>query len=332
MKKILLPIFLIVFPALASAATLRFDPPVRSTAPGDVFIATMRIDVASGECVNAVTVGLSYPTQLLTLNAVSRGESIFSLWLNQTEDKEKGEVHFVAGIPGGYCGRAIGDPGQSNIVAKIIFQYKGRSPADAATLNFLPETEVDLNDGLGSKATLILEPMAIQYAATSSLHNEWLSVVSEDTFPPEEFIPQIFRDSSNDKSPFYLIFDATDKQSGVEHYEVTEEDPNSFGFRLGSRVKAKPAPVTSPYLLQDQTLSSRIVVRAFDHAGNMQEAIIPPKNYRSLFDSFNLSDYLAPIALILACAALIVLSFYHSRKSSTERPDEHEDEGMNGSL
>jgi hypothetical protein len=312
---------------LASAATLRFDPIVRATAPGDVFIATMRVDVGPGECVNAATVGVSYPTQLLTLNAVSRGESIFSLWLEQKEDKDKGEVHFVAGIPGGYCGRAVGDPGQSNVVAKIVFQYKGLSPTDAATISFLPDTEVDLNDGRGSKAELTTVPLSVQYAPASESHNEWLSVVREDTFPPEEFIPQIYRDSESQKSPFYLIFDATDKQSGIEHYEVTEEDPNSFGFRFGSRIKAKPAPVTSPYLLQDQTLSSRIVIRAYDHAGNMQESIIPPKNYRSLFDSFAINDYLVPFILVIACGIAVFMSFYHYRKTRDEAPvgDEHDD-------
>lgn len=327
MKKIILTLLLGFLPVVASAATLRFDPVVRPSAPGDVFIATMRVDVNGGECVNAATVGVAYPTHLLTLNAVSRGESIFSLWLEQKIDKEKGEVHFVAGIPGGYCGRAVGDPGQSNVVAKIVFQYKGQSSADVAAITFLPETEVDLNDGRGTRAELATIPLSVQYASESASHNEWLSVVREDTFPPEEFIPQIYRDNEAQKSPFYLMFDATDKQSGIEHYEVTEEDPNSFGFRLGSRVKAKPAPVTSPYLLQDQTLSSRIVVRAYDHAGNMQESIVPPKNYRSLLDSFALNDYLIPFLLVIACGVAVFMSFYHYRKSSDEAPtdDEHDD-------
>lgn len=324
MKKIFLLSLLVLLPGFASAATLRFDPITRPTVPGDVFIATMRIDVAPGECVNAATVGVSYPTQLLTQNAVSRGESIFSLWLSQTEDNDKGEIHFVAGIPGGYCGRAVGDPGQSNIVAKLVFQYKGRSALDAATIGFLPDTEVDLNDGLGTKANLITQPMSVQYATSSAAHNEWLSVVSEDVYPPEEFIPQIYKDPGDDHSPFYLIFDATDKQSGIEHYEVTEEDPNSFGFRIGSRVKAKPAPVTSPYLLQDQTLSSRIVVRAFDHAGNMQEAIIPPKNFHSLFSVSSMSDYAVPIILLLVCAFAVFMSFYHFRKPHGEALDDEE--------
>lgn len=323
MKKILLPIALLALPMLASAATLRFDPLVRDSVPGDVFIATLRVDVAPGECVNAATVGISYPTNLLTFNAVSRGESIFSLWLGEQDDSAKGEIHFVGGIPGGYCGRAIGDPGQSNVIARIIFQYKGEQGTPPAVIGFLPDTEVDLNDGLGTKAALTTQPMTVQYATSSAARNEWLAVTSQDTYPPEEFTPEIIQDVGNDKSPFYLIFSATDKQSGVEHYEVTEEDPNSFGFKFGSRIKAKPAPVSSPYLLQDQTLSSRIVVRAFDHAGNVQEAIIPPKNYRSLFDSFSFDGYLAPLVLLVACVIAVFMSFYHFRK---EPKDEHDEQ------
>jgi hypothetical protein len=169
MKKTLFSIFAFAaLPLLANAATLRFDPPVRATVPGDVFIATIRIDVQPGECVNALTAGVSYPTQLLTLNAVSRGESIFSLWLNQEEDKAKGEIHFVAGIPGGYCGPAMGDPGQSNIVAKIIFQYKGSPESAPAVISFQPETEVDHNDGRGTKEALTKLPMSIQNSASST--------------------------------------------------------------------------------------------------------------------------------------------------------------------
>lgn len=321
MKKIFLPLLIALLPTLASAATLRFDPILRPTMPGDVFVATMRIDVSAGECVNAATVGIIYPPTLLTLNAVSRGESIFSLWLDQKEDVANGQVHFTAGIPGGYCGRAVGDPGQSNVVAKIVFQYKGDAASLPAIIGFLPETELDLNDGRGTKATLVTQPMSVNYATASASRNEWLGVVNDDTYPPEEFIPQIIKDSGDTNSPFYLIFDATDKQSGVEHYEVLEEDPNSFGFRFGSRVKAKPAPVTSPYLLQDQTLSSRIVVRAFDHAGNMQEAIIPPKNYRSLFDAFSISDYAIPLMITLACGVAAFMSFHHYKKRDEEDID-----------
>jgi hypothetical protein len=169
--------------------------------------------------------------------------------------------------------------------------------------------------------------MSIQYSASSTSHNEWLRVVSEDTYPPEDFIPQIIKDSSVPNSPYYLIFDANDKQSGIEHYEVLEEDPNSFGFRLGSRVKAKPAPATSPYLLQDQTLSSRIVVRAYDHAGNMQEEIIPPRNYHSLFDTFSLSDYLIPSLFLILFIVVLFMSYrYYVRSRSDGSDDEHEDD------
>ncbi len=329
MKKTL-PIFLssILLPVFAQAATLRFDPPLRASVPGDVFVSTLRIDVSPGECINAVSVGIAYPADLFSLETVSRGESIFSLWLDQVIDKSAGQIHFIGGIPGGYCGKAVGDPGQSNIVAKVIFQYKGNQASSPATIAMLPDTEVDLNDGHGGRAALTTLPMTVTYAATSTSRNEWIGVVNDDTFPPEEFVPEIIKDVNNPKSPYYLVFDTTDKQSGVEHYEVLEEDPNSFGFRLGSRIKAKPAPATSPYLLQDQTLSSRIVVRAYDNAGNMQEEIIPPKNYRSLLDTFSFSDYILPLILLIVSSIAVFMSFkhYHHRDDALhDREDEESD-------
>ena len=46
----------------------------------------------------------------------------------------------------------------------------------------------------------------------------------------------------------------------------------------GKNVKSEWKTVTSPYLLADQTLESRVVVRAIDNAGNIQEKILGPTN------------------------------------------------------
>jgi len=86
-----------------------------------------------------------------------------------------------------------------------------------------------------------------------------------DTTLPEEFKPEIGRDPTIFEGKYFLSFATTDKTSGVDYYEVKE------GKRDFKKVK-------SPYLLEDQSLKSKIVVKAIDKAGNEKIAqIIPPK-------------------------------------------------------
>lgn len=315
MKKILITT-LFLLPVCSHAATLRIDPAVKEVGSGDVFVANVRIDVAADECINAVSAAIQYPVNALRLNALSRGESIFSLWIDERINHDLGQVFFTAGIPGGYCGRTAGDPGQTNIVGKLAFQYVGSEVGMPVTIAFLPETEAILSDGLGTNASLNTESMVLNIAASGVTKNEWLEIVKKDTFAPEPFVPEIMQDTTVSGQPYFLVFDTTDKQSGVEHYELVEEDPRSFGFRLGSRVKAKLSLAKSPYILQDQTLSSRILVRAFDHAGNMQEAIVPPKNIPPVFDPYSYEDYILPAIVIALCVAIVSgVVFWKKRKS-----------------
>lgn len=313
MKKLLFTILFFV-PFVSQAATLRFDPVTKDVGAGDVFVANIRIDVAPDECVNAASIAVSYPTNLLRLNTLSRGESIFTLWIDEKIDHDLGQVSFTSGIPAGYCGRTAGDPGNTNIIGKLAFQYVGNQGNPDALVQFLPETEVILNDGLGTKAELNVSNLTVKSSIAGTKKNEWLDIVNQDTFPPEPFTSEIIQDVTLEDKPYILVFDTTDKQSGVEHYELVEEDPKSFGFRFGSRVKAKMSIAKSPYVLQDQTLSSRIVVRAYDHAGNYEESILPPRNMPPIFDPNRYDDYILP--LIIALISFIGIVFYirHQRR------------------
>ena len=86
-----------------------------------------------------------------------------------------------------------------------------------------------------------------------------------DVTPPEEFKPEIGKDPTVFEGKYFLSFAATDEASGIDFYQVKE------GKRDFKKVK-------SPYGLEDQSLKSKIVVKAVDKAGNEKIAqIIPPK-------------------------------------------------------
>lgn len=284
---ILYTLYLLLYTPLASAATLSIDPEVLAVGPGDTFVATVRLETLPDECVNAVSIELYYPFDWMNASAVSKGESLLTLWPDEPSvDREHGRVFLSGGIPAGYCGRVQGDPGKTNILAKIIFSIPGNMIGGKVAMGEIPlaiifgsSTKVLLNDGFGTLAPLSLRNAEYRRTLTSQgMKNEWLDVVHADNTPPDLFtITAEHNDRAFDGKNF-IIFSAVDKQSGVHHYEVTEDDPVNLGFIYGKKIKSSFVVAMSPYVLTDQTLQSRIIVRAYDHAGNMQEAILAPTN------------------------------------------------------
>ena len=95
-----------------------------------------------------------------------------------------------------------------------------------------------------------------------------------DATPPEDFQPQI----TEIEGKKYLVFATIDKTSGVDYYQVSEADGRGFIRRLIQKdIKEEWKKAESPYLLEDQILRSRILLRAVDKAGNERRAeILPP--------------------------------------------------------
>ncbi len=280
--------YLLLALPIAHAATLSIDPPDGHFGPGDTFVLTVRLDTSADECVNAASVVIDYPTDWMKASAISKGESLLTLWPEEPSvDLAKGVVSFDGGIPAGYCGRVQGDPGKTNILAKIIFTIPGNMIGGKATtgpeplaVTFGPDTKVLLNDGFGTVAPLTLVSGSYVRELTSlGLKNEWTDIVHEDTVSPELFRIELQHDANTYQGKYFIVFATIDKQSGVHHYEVSEDDPEQFGFVRGKKYeKALFVTTKSPYVLSDQELKSRVIVRAFDHAGNVGEAILAPQN------------------------------------------------------
>lgn len=325
-------LFLLV-PTATYAATLSLDPSTGSYGPGDTFMVTVRIDPGIDECINAVSGEIDYPHDILKASAVSKGESLLTLWPEEPSvDLEKGIVRFGGGIPAGYCGRVQGDPGKTNILAKIVFSVtanfvdgKLASSSSPIVLSFGPETEVLLNDGFGTKAPLITKGANfVRSNKPGKPNNEWLDIVHGDKMPPDLFTVKLESDPNTFQGKYFIVFSTVDKQSGVHHYEVTEDDPDHPGYILGDRnMHAVPVVATSPYVLKDQTLGSRVTVRAYDHAGNTEEALLAPKNSSSLMvaqtktrDDGSIWWYVGVVLAVI----VIGVSIFYARKRKEDLP------------
>lgn len=321
--------------SLAYAATLSIDPSDGHFGPGDTFVLTVRLDTASDECVNAASVVINYPTDWMKASAISKGESLFTLWPEEpTIDLDNGVVRFDGGIPAGYCGRVQGDPGKTNILAKVIFTIPGNmiggktaTGPESLAVTFGADTKVLLNDGFGTLAPLTLVSGAyIRELNSLGLKNEWIDLVHEDTVPPELFHVELAKEANIFQGKFFIIFSTIDKQSGVHHYEVSEDDPEQFGFVRGKKYeKSLFVTATSPYVLLDQELKSRVIVRAYDHSGNVSEAILPPQNgvkapISSTPNEFAIARYWLSLMGGTALAVVFVMVWLRRRKIGNNGP------------
>lgn len=259
-----------MLPLGALAAEILIEQRTEQVQPNDVFLLPIRID-ASGECVNAIEATIEYDTKYLTIIDVARGRSILPLWTEEPVfNKEEGRVHFSGGIPGGYCGRVIGDPGLTNILGELVFLVRDTGDLSASTSVTISKASVHAHDGNGT-----LLPTTVGNANVGIVANlgrepldEWIFRVKEDTTAPELFDVILNTDISVARGRYYIVFSTTDKQSGIDHYEVLETDPERWGFLSFISREAKWLQTESPHVLQDQSLRSTIQVKAVDKSGN----------------------------------------------------------------
>lgn len=291
-------LFLFLLPTSAFASTLYMSPSESQFGPGDSFAVDIKLDV-TGQCVNAVEAGITFPKDNVKLVDFIIGDSILNFWIEKPDSTKigkansEGKLSFSGGIPGGYCGRIPGDPGESNIIARLAFKIPGMIVSDKKpeklNIDFTDITQVLLNDGFGTKDNLDLKGSVINLLnAPATLKDDWQAQVEEDNIPPEPFIIELQSNPNIYNGQYYIDFYTIDRQSGIDHYEVLELRP---GEKIGDKPKREISdylfgyknealnwrPGEIPYLLFDQDLKSVISVKAIDKAGNERIVdYIPP--------------------------------------------------------
>lgn len=268
--KIIILIFIFLGAPLGSQATVLYlEPEQGQYRAGDTFIVEARID-PKGECVNAIEADLSFSNNILEAVDFSEANSILTAWVKTPKiNQDDGLVGFIAGIPGGFCGSLPGDPGQPNLLGRIIFRAKyslgGRT---SAKIEFLNNSQVLLNDGFGTSASLRRQPANFIILPEESVRplREWQEELGRDNILPDPFEIEIRQDPAVFEGKYFVIFSTTDKQTGIDYYEIKEG-------------RGEWRRAVSPYLLADQKLKSKISVRAVDKAGNERVAEYnpPPK-------------------------------------------------------
>lgn len=330
-KIIFLSLLLLLAPIASHAATLYLDSPNAIYGPGDSFLVDLKIDVGDGECVNTIETGIEFNKDYMQVSEFISGESLINIWLQNPGKDEiskansSGILNFSGGIPGGYCGRIPGDPGNSNIVGRIAFSIPGMiisdENKDELSVKILRKSRVLLNDGLGTADKIEFKDLAIDFRdKKTNLGGDWKSDIINDNIPPEPFVVELYSNPNIYQGQYYIIFSTSDKQSGIDHYEVLEmragdvvgQKPKvSFKdklFGIGRDVPEwKKAKI--PYLLSDQTLQSTIKVKAIDRNGNERFVeFIPPENIRQIVEK-NVKSNVIKNSIIVFVIVLLFISF-----------------------
>ncbi len=329
-------VFAIIFtPFCTEAASLYIDPSMSTLNRGDSVTLAVRLDTdeAAGECVNAVDGVLKYSENIEPVD-ISIGRSIFNIWVERpTINREERTVTFAGGIPNGYCGRVIGDPRLTNVLTEIVFRSPGFSIGggsndNQAIIEFSDESTAYLNDGQGTKAKLTTYGATIDLSKTAgpSMVNDWKNQIAADTFPPEEFSISLQKDERAFSQKYYIVFNTTDKQTGIDQYQVMEEPLAQIGSFQWGRADAPWLVAQSPYVLEDQTLNSIIRVKAIDKAGNEYIAnYIPEDSMRTLSRSeVVMTAVTIGVLVSLLIVGVFVARFVYRRRKLRKNQEQEE--------
>jgi len=255
----------ILSPSFTSAAVLYLEPSSGEYHQGDIFKTDVRLDT-EGETVNTCQVQINFPAEQLEITNISDGGAILNLWAKApTFSNDEGNLSFIGGIPGGFSGEGK--------LISIIFRALERDGLFSVAPIILKEnSKVLLNDGLGTPAKLNLKDAIFTILPEKSeiQKNEWQEEIEKDKIPPEPFKIEINQNPTIFEGKYFISFSTIDKQSGIDRYEIREVP------RILTRSTTKWKIGESPYLLEDQSLKSKIFVKAVDKAGNEQISEISP--------------------------------------------------------
>jgi hypothetical protein len=120
----------------------------------------------------------------------------------------------------------------------------------------------------------------------TQLNDPWRDAVVTDDVPPEPFSITLHRDDFAFNGRYFVAFNTSDKQTGIDQYQVMEEPLSEFWTFDWGRADAPWIVTPSPYELKDQSLNSIIRVKAIDKAGNEHIAtLIPDEAVRTMSTS-----------------------------------------------
>jgi len=245
---------------------------------GDTILIYVKVDSKNKE-INAVegNISLYYVPDTVLIKDISFSESSFSLWPNKPSlSEDLKTISFAGGVPSGL-------QHQDATLFKIALNLKNTGQI---TLN-PTDISVYLHDGKGTRDITEVQNLTINVLSQEIGYkpiNDLETLISEDKTPPESFEIFAGQDESVFEGKKFLSFSTIDEQSGIKYYEVKEGD-------------LPPIRSGGTYILQNQDTSTKVIVVAYDVAGNARESIYDPT-----YSYLNLVVIVAFVLLLLLVA------------------------------
>lgn len=238
----------------------------------------VEVFVSSEQPANVISGEVNFDPEVFDLKRIITGSSIVSFWIEKPSERQSGVISFSGMVAGGFSASQAKLLGLS-LVPKI------------ATTSTLTITEPVLlaHDGLGTD----LRPGVLSFTLTSKEAVEEDRETLSDTEPPESFTPTVVKRDDWQDGKAVLVFDTTDKDSGVDAYYIKELSYSWLAPFSTWRL------VNSPYELKDQSLRSFVYLKAEDKAGNSRLVVLEPVEVRD--------NYLFWLVLILLLVTIVLL-------------------------
>lgn len=218
--------------------------------------------------------GLLVVPEIFEVQGVVTGNSFISVWLENPADFKENQIRFSGITPAGYNQ-------EKGLVFSVVLKAR---EAGFGNLE-LQNTGLFQNDGLGTRENVREQTFPLYVRNPKDGETPYLVSIKDET-PPEEFTIEILRDPNLFDGKRTLVWSALDKGSGIASYDVFE-GRNVFKH------------VGSPYVLENQRLSGKIKVIAYDHEGNTREASVnPPGKVCFGYSCFGLAHAFIVLALI----------------------------------
>ena len=279
--------FLFYAPA-ARAARLILETPATAATTGDIVTVSVYLN-GENENLNAFEGKIIYPENFEFVEA-DDGDSLINLWVRRPA-KDYFGVFFSGITPGGFFG---GHGKMFDLKFKAI--KTGTGEIGFTNVSILK------NDGLGTPASvsadkltmIVNEGVAVPPVAVQNSASIW-----EDLDPPESFVPKVAHSAYIFDDKWFISFVAQDKGSGVARYE------KKFAKSRVGLLFAKWRAVESPYVVSDQNLQSRILIKAIDGVGNERIAEVAPINSPPWYENLDVWLVIAIIAIIVITMKII---------------------------
>jgi len=278
-----------LLPYFVSGAELYVEGTPSSLRVGESMAATLFLDTQD-QTINAIEGSLSYSPNI-QVSQIYHGDSFLGFWIQSPE--VRGDSIYYAGIvPGGYKGDI--SPSWEGIHPGKVFSVIFKAIAEGeGWVQVNRDSVVLLHNENASEAPLTVRDLVFVVDASSKVVGEDV-IEWYDQIAPEPFVPVVIRNPDRRfGGKYYLVFQTTDKKSGVEYYEIKEDE--------GTFVRAQ-----SPHLLERQKRDVEITVRAVDRAGNVREVVVKPSSEVVWYDGVMVRGMLV-VLLLLIVSLLLVL-------------------------